>query len=145
MENKETLQKLIARSEEYVKENNELIKLFRRSLVGLADKTIKRHIRNVETFINVFCAERQYVNYAQGLDYISDFLGYYAVHTYTCCSADSLRQMATSIKKFYKCMMENNKISEADYEKLYYLLKENLSNWAEYCEEYNSHYTYDHC
>ncbi|MDO5441972.1 MAG: hypothetical protein Q4F55_05420, partial [Bacillota bacterium] len=117
MDNNQKLENLIARSEEYLKENNELIELFRKSLFGLADKTIKRHVRNVETFINAFCAERQCINYAQGLDYVSDFLGYYAVHTYTCCSADSLRQMATSIKKFYKCMMENNKISEADYEK----------------------------
>lgn len=140
MENKETLQKLIARSEEYLQENEELMKLFRKSLVGLADKTIKRHVRNVETFINAFCAERQFVNYAQGLDCVSDFLGYYAIHTYTCCSADSLRQMATSIKKFYKCMMENNKISEADYEKLSFLLKDMLPIWAEDCEEYNNRF-----
>ena len=137
MENNQTIQELIARSEKYVLENNELLKLFRKSLVCLADKTIKRHMNNVDTFINAYCAERQCVNYIQGIDCVDEFLGSYALHTYTCCSADSLRQMATSIKKFYKCMLDNNKISESDFEKLYYTLKENLSIWAEMCEEYN--------
>ena len=80
MKNNQTLQELITKSEKYVKENNELIELFRKSLVGLADKTIKRHVRNMETFINAFCAERQCINYVQGIDCAIEFLGSYAIH-----------------------------------------------------------------
>lgn len=144
MERNQKLKELIERSDEYLHANEELIQLFRTSLVCLANKTIKRHMNNVTTFINAYCAERQCVTYVQGIDCIDDFLGYYAIHTYTCCSADSLKQMATSIKKFYKCMLENGKISEADFERLHCIIKENLAIWAEKCEEYND-CKYDYC
>ena len=137
LENISLFDEYMIKVDKLVRNNEEPIRLFKLSLTGLADKTTKRHLNNIDTFVNHYCADLRNVNFVEGIKYVDEFLGDYVIHKFVCCSADSLRQMVTSIKKFYKCMLEHELISIAAYEDLCYLLKDCLSEWCEECEKYN--------
>ncbi len=49
----------------------------------------------------------------------------------------SVRSMGASLKKFYKCMLENEKIKKESYDFFFAEIKENISDWAEECDDWN--------
>ena len=49
----------------------------------------------------------------------------------------SIKSTATSIKKFYKCMLDYKKIEKDQYQLLCETIKENMEQWRFDCELYN--------
>ena len=50
----------------------------------------------------------------------------------------SVKSNASSIKKFYACMLELGHIEKESYEILCELIKENMDEWLDTVDEYNS-------
>lgn len=49
--------------EKIVKQHEELLNIFKEDLSNLSDKTIKKHIQNVDFFINEYLLNRNNANY----------------------------------------------------------------------------------
>ena len=49
----------------------------------------------------------------------------------------SIRSTATSLKKFYRCMLEHGYIDQQSYDDMCYNIKENMEDWQADCAMYN--------
>ena len=104
---------------------------------GLKDATIKRHVSNVDFYINTYLLREDAYRIERGCYMTDDFLGYFFIRKCLWSSPTSIKQNAASFKKFYKCMLELGHIEQADYDALLADIKEGMPIWLEECAEYN--------
>lgn len=132
--------------EEYEKEcdkiretNNEYLVLFEEDLqsAGLAPKTIKKHISNVDFYINEYVLREEPRPMEDGTGMIDMFLGYFFIRKCMWSTPGTIKSTASSIKKFYKCMLDHNRIDKSDYDYLCSEIKENMEQWQLDCAVYN--------
>ena len=132
--------------EEYLKQchdiqknNNQLLKLFEEELekAGLKDKTISRHISNVDFFINEFLIRAGAQSMESGIFMLDDYLGNFFIRKCMWSTPGNIKTNAASIKKFYKCMLDHDKISKEDYQFLCTCIKDSMEIWQYDCEVYN--------
>lgn len=146
------------------KQNEHYLELFKQSLQGkLSDKVIRRHLSNMDMFLNWFLVD--YVEHdwgkgssdaaegersfgpapmEDGMGEIGEFLGYFYIRKYMGSTPATIKSTAASIKKFYKCMLENKQYGELgeaefkkEYEDMIEHIKDRLEDWMADCEQYN--------
>jgi hypothetical protein len=59
-------------------------------------------------------------------------------HLHSTDAPGTIKCMAASIKKFYKCMLQHRMIQESDYEDLCEDIKGGMPVWQETCAQYNN-------
>ena len=84
---------------------------------GLAPKTIKRHLQNVDFFLNTYLLrdEADPLSMQDGVNSIDDFIGYF-LEEKTYFPDSTKRSFVTSLRKFYKSMVAHGKITPEQYE-----------------------------
>ena len=84
------------------KDNAELLEQFGQWLseMGLAEKTVQRHVENVDLYINSFLLYEDAIPAKEGTSRISMFLGYWFIRKAMWASPSSIRENAASLKKF---------------------------------------------
>lgn len=119
--------------------NNILLDIFEEDLkkAGLKDKTIRNHLSNVNFYINEFLFLDDACSFDEGINMLSEFLGYFFIHKCMWSTPATIKSTAASIKKFYKCMLEHGKIQIQDYVTLCECIKDNMDMWQEDCAIYN--------
>lgn len=118
-------------------ENAELLELFETDLAGLSEKTIHRHLRNVDFYINTYLLREGVLSFKDGIEYIDSYLGDFFIRRCMWSTPGSIKSTATSIKKFYKCMLDHKKIEKDQYQLRCETIKENMEQWRFDCELYN--------
>lgn len=100
-----------------LQQNSSYLHLFESDLAGLAPKTIKRHLQNVDFFLNTYLVfdEAHPLTMEEGVTAIDDFLGYF-LENKTCFADSTKRSFVTSLRKFYKSMLVHGKITPEQYE-----------------------------
>ncbi len=99
--------------------NSEAYELFRESLAPLSKTTQKRHLAHVSDFLD-WLLEHELVSAYNGITSIGSYL--LRVEDSVSIDGDGIdthymtKDAARAIKKLYKCLLENEKISNADYE-----------------------------
>ena len=98
-------------------QNTSYLHLFESDLHGLAPKTIKRHLQNVDFFLNTYLLfdEANPLRMQDGVNSIDDFLGYF-LEEKTYFTDSTKRSFVTSLRKFYKSMAKYGKITPEQYE-----------------------------
>ena len=124
-------------AKKYEKTNDKMLKLFKKSLTGLTEKTISNHLDNADFYINDYLLYRCGYSFEQGITEINEFLGYFFIRKCTWSTPGNIKTTAASIKKFYKCMMENGKIGNDDYTYLCDTIKAGMKEWQDTCAQYN--------
>lgn len=117
--------------------NKEIIKLFNDYLVnlGLAKKTIKNHIWNIEFFAEYLIRYEPHMELLEAdAGNINDFLGNWFVEKAMWSSPSAVRAYISTFKKFFACLQNNNKISEIINEEVLEIIKEEKRNWIENAE-----------
>lgn len=119
--------------------NNQLLDLFAEDLTasGLTNKTINRHISNVDFYINEFLLYEDALTMESGTEMLDSFLGDFFIRKCMWSTPGNIKTTAASIKKFYKCMLDHNKIPKEDYASLSSEIKDSMEIWQETCEMYN--------
>ena len=86
-----------------LQQNSSYLHLFELDLHGLAPKTIKRHLQNVDFFLNTYLLfdEANPLSMQDGVNAIDDFLGYF-LEEKTYFTDSTKRSFVTSLRKFYK-------------------------------------------
>ena len=121
------------------KDNDEYLKLFEEDLTnaGLSPKTINRHISNVDFYINEYLLREEPLSMDYGTSRLDLFLGDFFIRKCMWSTPGTIKSTAASIKKFYKCMADHNKIEKSDYDLLCSEIKENMEQWQDDCAIYN--------
>ena len=118
-------------------ENESLLEMFEKDLEGLNQKTINRHLTNVDFYINTYLLREDAYDFTHGIWDIDDYLGYFFISKCMLSTPGNIKSTAASIKKFYQCMLKQEMIQKADYEYLCETIKDNMWKWQSDCEMYN--------
>ena len=105
---------------------------------GLVSKTIKKHVSNVEFYINDYLNYYDPTEMSNGCYELDGYLGDWFIRKCMWSTASSVKSTAASIKKFYLCMSELGYIEKDDYIYLCDEIKESLDEWVDRVESYNS-------
>ena len=126
-------QKYEADCQKIRKVNHELLKDFESWLEssGLSEKTINNHISNIDFYINEYLLYEDAVEAKDGVDMVSNFLGYWFIKKALWASQSSLKSNAGSLKKFYTFLLEKGLIDKDDLRELKETIKEEMSEWLE--------------
>lgn len=119
--------------------NNCLLELFSSDLAksGLTNKTIDRHLSNVDFYINEYLLYADALPMESGLSMLDSFLGDFFIRKCMWSTPGNIKTTAASIKKFYKCMLDHGKILKSDYDYLCSEIKDSMETWQEECAIYN--------
>src|SRR5690554_4763778 len=123
--------------------NDEYLGVFEKDLMasGLRQKTITKHLNNVDFYINTYLLREEPLEMTAGCGYKIDmFLGYFFIHKCMWSTPDTIKTTAASIKKFYKSMNEHGYISKDRYKDLCDVIKENMEIRQGDCEAFNNFY-----
>lgn len=102
---------------------------------GLKDKTINRHVGNVEFYINDYLLYDELREIEDGIEAIDGFFNWFFPRKALWSTIETTRQNITSLKKFYKFLLEQERIDQDDYEFLLQIIREEKDEWL-------SHYDY---
>ena len=121
------------------KTNSLLLKLFKEDLIksGLKEKTINRHLSNVDFFLNEFLIRSDALPMEEGISMLDEYLGNFFIRKCMWSTPANIKTNASSIKKFYKCMLDHGKIEKKDYEILCSSIKDSMEIWQYDCAVYN--------
>ena len=122
------------------KENETLLKGFEKELqkVNLSPKIIKKHIFNIDCFLNNYLLYSEAINAAAGITEIWGYLGDFFIRKCMWSTPAQIKHNATSFKKFYSYMEDVGKVSKDELEAMNFEIKTFLPMWVETVEEYNN-------
>lgn len=130
-ENKERNQKYIIEFEEWLNKK------------GLVNKTIRKHINNVDLYVNDYLNYYDITKVEEGVHLVYSFLDGWFIEKCMWASKNSLKETAASIKKFYQYMSENNYVNKKDYENMCSFIKQNMDNFLEQVDAFEEGTYYD--
>lgn len=124
--------------------NEKFLEIFEKDLLsaGLNVNTVRKHLFNVDFYINTYLLREEPLDMERGCIKIDMFLGYYFIHKCMWSTPGNIKTTAASIKKFYKCMFAHGYNEKNDYKFLCSEIKEGMSEWQADCERFNSGYGY---
>lgn len=125
--------------DEIREKNSEYLELFEQALIakGLKDSTSKRHVSNVDFYINDFLLYEEPLKMEYGMVKIDSFLGDFFIRKCMWSTPGNIKSTATSIKKFYNCMMELGIVKNEDYQFLCHEINDGMKTWQADCAAYN--------
>jgi site-specific recombinase XerD len=104
---------------------------------GLSEKTIKNHLSNIDFYINEYLLYEEAVEAKDGVDSVSDFLGYWFIKKAMWASQSSIKANASSLKKFYTFLRSKGLIEPNDLQELKETIKEGMTEWLETLKRYD--------
>ena len=130
-ENKKRNKKFMKEFEEYLKEKN------------LKDKTIKKHLSNVDLFINAYLNYYDIETPEEGINSVYSFLSGWFIEKCMWATVYTTKETAASIKKFYAYMSEKGYVKKEDYKELCEELKDSMDEILEYLDAFDNGTYYD--
>lgn len=118
---------------ETIKENRKYLDLFEQSLInaGLSKKTIRKHVNNIDLYLNEFLLYCEPLKMEDGCFAVDDYLGDWFIRKVSWASEDSINSNCASLKKFYKLMLDNGYIKAENYKKLLLTIKKEKQSWVD--------------
>lgn len=130
-ENQTRNKKFIKEFEEWLKEKS------------LSDKTIKKHISNVDLFINDYLNYYDVETAEEGINSVYSFLSGWFIEKCMWATPYTTKEEAASIKKFYAYMSEKGYVEKEDYKFLCEELKDSMDEILDTLEAFDNGTYYD--
>ena len=130
-ENQTRNKKFIKEFEEWLKEKS------------LSDKTIKKHISNVDIFINDYLNYYDIETAEEGITSVYSFLNGWFIEKCMWATPYTTKEEAASIKKFYAYMSEKGYVEKEDYKFLCEELKDNMDEILDTLKTFDNGTYYD--
>lgn len=130
-ENQKRNKKFMKEFEEWLKEKS------------LSDKTIKKHLSNVDLFINDYLNYYDVETAEEGIDSVYSFLSGWFIEKCMWATPYTTKEEAASIKKFYAYMSEKGYVEKEDYKLLCEDLKDNMDEILDNLEAFDNGTYYD--
>ena len=109
------------RNEKYIKEFEEWL-----SEKGLVKKTIRKHLSNVDLYINDYLNYYDIIKVEDDIDDIYSFIDNWFIRKCLWASKNSIKEMVASLKKFYQFMSDNGYVSVDDYKDICSFIKDSV-------------------
>lgn len=121
------------------KENAQLLEAFETWLqkAKLSDKTIRKHVENIDFYINEFLLYEDAIEAKDGAGDVSMFLGYWFIKKAMWASPAHIKNNAASLKKFYTFLYEQGKIEQEELDDLKDMIKEGMPDWIATMKRYD--------
>ena len=131
--------------EQNKKRNEKFIKEFESWLTAknLVKKTIRKHLNNVSLYIDDYLNYYDVERMEDGIYSICGFLDSWFIEKCLWSSRNSLKETASSIKKFYQCMSELGYVAVDDYKKLCREIKDNMDEFLAQMDAFDDGTYYD--
>lgn len=126
---------------ENTKRNENYLKMFEKSLEEkqLTTKTIRKHISNIDFYLNDYLTYYdEIIKMEDGTQYTRSFLGDWFIRKAMWASKSSIKEMASSLKKFYEYMSALGFVKISDYQEMCYEIKDNMDRYLENLEDYDN-------
>ena len=126
---------------ENTKRNEDYLKMFEKSLEEkqLTAKTIRKHISNIDFYLNDYLTYYdEIIKMEDGTQYTRSFLGDWCIRKAMWASKSSIKEMASSLKKFYEYMSALGFVKISDYQEMCYEIKDNMDRYLENLEDYDN-------
>lgn len=130
-ENQTRNKKFIKEFEEWLKEKS------------LSDKTIKKHLSNVDIFINDYLNYYDIETAEEGITSVYSFLNGWFIEKCMWATPYTTKEEAASIKKFYAYMSEKGYVEKEDYKFLCEELKDSMDEILDTLEAFDNGTYYD--
>lgn len=130
-ENQKRNKKFMKEFEEWLKEKS------------LSDKTIKKHISNVDIFINDYLNYYDIETAEEGINSVYSFLSGWFIEKCMWATPYTTKEEAASIKKFYAYMSEKGYVEKEDYKFLCEELKDSMDEILDTLEAFDNGTYYD--
>ena len=130
-ENQRRNKKFIKEFEEWLKEKS------------LSDKTIKKHLSNVDLFINDYLNYYDVETAEEGITSVYSFLNGWFIEKCMWATPYTTKEEAASIKKFYAYMSEKGYVEKEDYKFLCEELKDSMDEILDTLEAFDNGTYYD--
>lgn len=123
------------------KQNHQYLSIFKQELEQqkLSKQTIEQHYFHVKFYLNEFLLRYQPLTMIQGCKEVHSFFTYFFVSKCAWASIRNIKKYKTSLKKFYKCMLDHNLLPQEEYDYLCHIFKECQH---EFEEAYYNRYQY---
>lgn len=137
--NKRAYEKYLKACEQIRTENEALLSEFQEWLLnqGLSSKVVKKHIDNIDFYLNEYLLYEDAVKAAEGAGRIDMYLSYWFIKKASWASPSLIRSSAASLKKFYTFMREKGLIGEEALKDVKDTIKENMSDWVATVDRYD--------
>lgn len=124
--------------------NKKYLDLFKQDMVekGLAPKTIKKHVNNIDFFLNTFLLREGVFTMEEGLLRADEFFDFF-IRKCMWSSPNSIKENGASLKKFYKSMADHEFISQLDSKDFSDQIKYGMPMWLHDFEMYMSDSSYN--
>lgn len=130
-ENQKRNKKFMKEFEEWLKEKS------------LSDKTIKKHLSNVDLFINDYLNYYDVETAEEGINSVYSFLSGWFIEKCMWATPYTTKEEAASIKKFYAYMSEKGYVEKEDYKFLCEELKDSMDEILDTLEAFDNGTYYD--
>lgn len=130
-ENQKRNKKFMKEFEEWLKEKS------------LSDKTIKKHLSNVNLFINDYLNYYDVETAEEGINSVYSFLSGWFIEKCMWATPYTTKEEAASIKKFYAYMSEKGYVEKEDYKFLCEELKDSMDEILDTLEAFDNGTYYD--
>lgn len=130
-ENQKRNKKFMKEFEEWLKEKS------------LSDKTIKKHLSNVNLFINDYLNYYDVETAEEGITSVYSFLNGWFIEKCMWATPYTTKEEAASIKKFYAYMSEKGYVEKEDYKFLCEELKDSMDEILDTLEAFDNGTYYD--
>lgn len=130
-ENQKRNKKFMKEFEEWLKEKS------------LSDKTIKKHLSNVDLFINDYLNYYDIETAEEGINSVYSFLSGWFIEKCMWATPYTTKEEAASIKKFYAYMSEKGYVEKEDYKFLCEELKDSMDEILDTLEAFDNGTYYD--
>lgn len=130
-ENQKRNKKFMKEFEEWLKEKS------------LSDKTIRKHISNVDLFINDYLNYYDIETAEEGITSVYSFLSGWFIEKCMWATPYITKEKAASIKKFYAYMSEKGYVEKEDYKFLCEELKDSMDEILDTLEAFDNGTYYD--
>lgn len=105
---------------------------------GLTEKTIDKHISNIDFYLNYFLTYYEVIPMQDGWLEVHDFLDDWFIRKSAWASESSLKGMAASLKKFYECMSEKRYVKVSNYREMCFQIEHNMKFYLRSLENYDN-------
>lgn len=123
-------------------ENAVILEAFEKGLKlsGLKEKSIRKHLSNIDFYINHYLPYDGLNRAKDGVVSIHGFFDWFFPRKAMWSSPSAVKESIASLKKFYHFMVQVELINDADYQFLLAVVKEEKDRWlAHYGQEYDGY------
>lgn len=121
-------------------DNKDCLEMFTRELEAkFTEKTVRKHLSNVEVYLNDFLALRLGKGPGEGcdVDNLNSFFSWMPSHLMY-SGESTVKDTIAGLKRFFKLMLDKGVIEKAEYQEFLEMVKDNKEYWLEEMAQFNN-------